>query len=113
MLRTRLSARLIALGALVSASANAQTLHARPGQTFALGVAEASVYYDDSGGTFRVVATLGEGPQSTPIRFTASLKLGQELTISVPGLAGKSAAEVHLTRTQQGLDVAYVRPAID
>lgn len=104
---------MIAFGALASASANAQTLHARPGQTFALGVAEASVYYDDAGGTFRVVATLAEGPQSTPIRFIASLNLGQGLTISVPGLAGKAAAEVHLTRTLNGLDVTYARSPTD
>ncbi len=42
MLRTRLPAMLIAFGALASASANAQTLHARQGQTIALGPAEGS-----------------------------------------------------------------------
>ncbi len=113
MLRTRLPAMLIAFGALASASANAQTLHARQGQSIGLGPAEGSVYYDDAGGTFRVVATLAEGPQSTPIRFTVGLKLGQDLMISVPGPVGKPATEVHLTRTQEGLNVAYGRPAID
>jgi hypothetical protein len=54
-----------------------------------LGAVHASVYNDDAGGTFHLVATLAKGPESTPIRFSASL---QGLTISVPGRALTSLA---------------------
>ena len=112
MERTKLLAGLIAFGAFASA-AGAQTMHARPGQTIALGVADASVYYDESGGTFRVVATLAEGPESTPIRLTVSLDVGQALTISVARQAGKPANRVRLMRTHDGLDITYPAPATD
>jgi len=112
MKRTKLLAALIAVSAFVS-TAGAQTMHARPGQTIALGVADASVYYDESGGTFRVVATLAEGPESTPIRFMVSLDLGQALTISVARQAGKPVTEVRLMRTRDGLDITYPAPATD
>ena len=90
-----------------------QTLHIRPGETITLGLLEASVYYDDAGGAFRLVATLTEGPGSTPIHLSTNLQLGQGLTISVPGLADKPATAVRLMHTQDGLDVSYASPAID
>lgn len=109
---TKLLTGLIVFSALASA-AGAQTIHAQPGQTITLGVADASVYYDESGGTFQVVATLAEGPESTPIRFMVSLYLGQALTISVPKQAGRKANQVRLMRTRDGLDVTYPAPATD
>ena len=77
MLRTIRSAALVALCASAIASANAQELLARPGQTVALGVIGASIYYDESEGDFRLVATIAEPLGGIPIRLVASLKLGQ------------------------------------
>jgi hypothetical protein len=113
MLQRQLSIGLVAGLALASGEAGAQTLHARQGATVALGPMSASVYYEDAGGAYRVVATLADGPEGIPVRFIATLQPGQEVTISVPGLAGRSATELHLTRTPDGLDVAYPRRAVD
>lgn len=48
-----------------------------------------------------------------PVRFIVTQQPAQEVTISVPGLAGRSATELHLTHTPDGPDVAYPRRAID
>jgi hypothetical protein len=91
------------------ATADAQGLLARPGQTVALGVIGASVYYDETGGTFRLIATISELP-GIPIRLVATLQPGQVLTISVPAQSGKLVTEVRLTHTQGGLDISYLTP---
>jgi hypothetical protein len=107
----RLLAVAIVCGALASANATGQTLHARAGQTVVLGLVGASVTYDEAGGKFRLAATLPEGPSSTPVRLVASLRLGQAITLTVPGAGGRPAAEVRLTRTPAGLDIAYLESA--
>jgi len=109
MLRKIQSVALVALWA--SATANAQELLARPGQTVALGVIGASVYYDETGGDFRLVATIAEPLGGIPIRPVASLRLGQGISISVPAQAGKPVTEVRLTHTQNGLNISYPAPA--
>ena len=111
MLRRIQSAALVALCASASVAANAQELLERPGQTVALGVLGASVYYDETGGDFRLVATIDEPLGGIPIRLVASLKLGQGLSISVPAPPGKPVTEVRLTHTQGGLDISYPTPA--
>ncbi|HEX4261625.1 MAG TPA: hypothetical protein VHY76_11035 [Acetobacteraceae bacterium] len=98
---------LIAACVLASA-AHAQTLHARQGETITLGTMSASVYFDDSGGDFRVTTTVADGYASTPVRFVASLGLGQVVLISVPLSVGHPARQVRLMRTSDGLDVAYL-----
>ena len=105
-----LTLALIACCALGSAVANAQTLHARSGETIALGVADASVYYDAEGQTFRFVATFAGSRGSMPARLTTTLQLGQSLTISVPGSIGELSTAVRVTRTPEGVDVTYPRP---
>jgi hypothetical protein len=111
MLRKMQSASLVALCAFASVAANAQQLLERPGQTVTLGVIGASVYYDETRGDFRLVATIDEPLGGIPIRLVASLKLGQGLSISVPAPAGKPVTEVRLTHTQGGLDISYPTPA--
>ena len=105
------SGALVALSASAATTANAQRLLARPGQTVALGVVGASVYYDETGGDFRLVATIAEPLGGIPIRLVASLRLGQGLSISVPAQAGKPVTAVRLTHTQSGLDISYPTPA--
>lgn len=101
---------LATLFATATATANAQKLLARPGQTVALGVIGASVCYDETGGDFRLVATIAEPLGGIPVRLVASLKLGQGLSISVPAQEGKPVTEVRLTHTQAGLDISYPAP---
>jgi hypothetical protein len=101
------SVAFVALCASAIATANAQELLQRPGQTVALGVIGASVYYDATGGDFRLVATIAEPLGGIPIRLVANLKLGQGLSISVPAPTGRPVTEVRLTHTQSGLDISY------
>jgi hypothetical protein len=89
------------------AMANTQEVLARPGQTVALGVIGASVYYDETGGTFRLIATISEPLGGIPIRLAATLQLGQSLSISVPVQSGKLVTQVRLTHTRSGLDISY------
>ena len=110
MLRMLQPVALVTLCASAMAAANAQELLARPGQTIALGVICASVYYDETGGNFRLVATITEPLGGIPIRLVASLKLGQGLSISVPAQPGEPVTQVRLTHTQGGLDISYPSP---
>jgi hypothetical protein len=111
MLRMIQLVALVTLCASSTAAANAQELSARPGQTVALGVIGASVYYDETEGDFRLIATIDEPLGGVPIRLVATLKLGQGISISVPAHAGRPVTEVRLTRTQSGLDISYPAPA--
>ena len=104
---------LVILCTFVTAISNAHELLARQGQTVALGVVGASVHYDEVRGSFLLTATITEPLGGTPIRLVASLQLGQALSISVPGQAGKPVTQVRLTRTQDGLDISYPSPAAD
>jgi hypothetical protein len=110
MLRTIQSVALVALCASAAAAADAQELLAQQGQTVALGVMGASVYYDETDGNFRLVATIAEPLGGIPIRLVASLKPGQGISISVPAQAGKPVTEVRLTHTQAGLEISYPTP---
>jgi hypothetical protein len=110
MLRMLQSVALASFCAFASVATDAQELLARRGQTVALGVIDASVYYDETGGDFRLVATIAEPLGGVPIRLVANLKLGQGLSISVPAQAGKPVTEVRLTHTQNGLDISYPTP---
>jgi hypothetical protein len=110
MLRMLQSVALVTLCASATAMANTQPLVARPGQTVALGVIGASVYYDETGGIFRLVATIAEPLGGIPIRLVATLQVGQALSISVPAQSGKPVTEVRLTHTQGGLDISYPTP---
>jgi hypothetical protein len=69
MLGKMQSVAFVALCASATATANAQELLQRPGQTVALGVIGASVYYDETGGDFRLVATIAEPLGGIPIRL--------------------------------------------
>jgi hypothetical protein len=89
MFRMIQSVALVTLCASATAMANAQELLANPGQTVALGVIGASVYYDEIGGDFRLVATIAEPLGGIAIRLVASLRPGQGISISVPAQAGK------------------------
>jgi hypothetical protein len=110
MLRTIQSVAVVLLCASTTVHANAAEVLARPGQTVALGAIGASVYYDETGGDFRLIATIAEPLGGIPIQLVAGLKLGQRISISVPTQTGKLVTEVRLTHTQGGLDISYPAP---
>jgi hypothetical protein len=95
--------RKIQSAALVAPGASTTT-------TVTLGMIGASVYYDETGGDFRLVATIAEPLGGIPIRLVASVGLGQGISISVPAHAGRPETEVRLTHTRDGLDISYPVP---
>ena len=66
------------------------------GGSIALGAVNGMVYYTEDGDAYQVVATLVTGPESTPVRVTATLHPDQEITLSVPGPAGTPGEAVRL-----------------
>jgi hypothetical protein len=84
MLRKIQSVALVAFCASAPAAASAQKVLAQPGQTVALGVIGASVYYDEPGGDLRLVATIAEPLGGIPIRLVAGLKRGLDISYPAP-----------------------------
>ena len=96
---------------LIASAANADTLHPIEGRTLGFGPMHASVYYTEAGPVYRVVATIVAGPESTSMRFIATLLPGQSLVLSVPGPAGTPPVGFRLTRQTVGLEMAAL-PAL-
>lgn len=88
----------LAIGALSSVPGKAEELRPFQGGTVQLGPVNGTVYYTESDGGYRVLATFSEGPESTPLRLTATLLPGQSVSVSVPGRAGTPPAEVQFRR---------------
>lgn len=91
------------VGVLMTGAAVAEELGVAQGGSVSIGQVQASVYYTATPEGFRVVATLANGAETTPIRVIATLRPGQTVTLSVPGPAGTAPQEVFLTRTDDRL----------
>ncbi len=89
-----------ALGAILilPCAARAGELAALQGGTLQLGSDWGSVYYTVEPDGLRVVATVSEAPQISPVRFVATLRPGQSLTLSVAHAAGTQPSEVLIRR---------------
>ncbi|HZF78060.1 MAG TPA: hypothetical protein VE033_19745 [Acetobacteraceae bacterium] len=80
-----------------------------PGQAIPVLLSEArgvAVYTVERDGGFRVVATITAGEEAMPVRATAMLRPGQSMTLSVPGSAGTTPAEVTFQRRGERLVVS-------
>src|SRR5262245_27541246 len=64
------------------------------------------VYYTSQSDGYRVVATISEGEGGLPVRFEATLRDGQKMTISVPGRLGEPIHAVEMTRLHSKLTVS-------
>jgi hypothetical protein len=65
-------------------------------------------YYTVEPDGLRVVATLAEGEDGTPVRVEALLAAGQSVVISSPREAGAPASRVEIARTGDQVQVSEV-----
>jgi len=70
-----------------------------------LGPVSGILYYTDGPDGYRVVATLGSGEDSRPVRFEAVLAPGQTMILSSPREAGVAPETVEIVRVADQLIV--------
>jgi len=87
-------------------------LAASHGGSIQLGSIRGIVYYTETRGGYRVIATLADGEAGQPVRFEAILTDKQSLTISVPGKAGEPDQAVEISRAADKLIIARPPHAI-
>lgn len=63
-----------------------------------LGAVSGVAYYTVEPQGFRVVATLAEGADGTPVRVTSVLAPGQSVVLSAAGAAGARPVEIEISR---------------
>ena len=68
------------------------------GQNIDLGAVSGVAYYTVERGSFRVIATLAQDEDATPVRFEATLAPGQSVVLSTPRGAGIPPNAVEISR---------------
>jgi len=94
----RLLAGLAAFG-LFASPLHAGEVSAMTGSSIDLGGFQGVVYYTSEEDGYRVVATIADGEEGSPMRFSTVLAEDQSATISVPGRAGEEARTLQISRT--------------
>lgn len=109
---TIMNARNIFLAAALAlasvGAAHADGLRPIQGQSIDLGTMTGIAYYTAEHDGFRVVATLSEGDDGTPVRFEAVLAPGQRVVLSTPRGLGLVSEAVEISREN---DTMLVRKA--
>lgn len=88
----------IGIGIAVAGAAYAGTFKPVQAQHVDLGAFAGVAYYTAEKDGHHLVVTLQAGETSTPLRFAATLALGQGVTLSVPRHAGEAPVELHFIR---------------
>jgi predicted aconitase len=100
---------LAAVLALTAAgAAQADALRSIEARSIDLGAVSGVAYYTVEPDGLRVVATLAEGEDGTPVRVEALLAAGQSVVISSPREAGAPANRVEIARAGDGVLVSEV-----
>jgi hypothetical protein len=79
-------------------AAHADSLRPIEGRSIRLGEVSGTAYYTVERGGFRVVATLAQGANGTPVRVEALLAPGQSVVLSAPREAGAAPDSVEILR---------------
>ena len=88
---------------LAATPAVAGELKALDGVSINVGTYRGVVFFTDEQDGYRVVATIADGETGLPVRFEATLKASQKLSISVPGKVGEQSHLIVISRTAAGL----------
>lgn len=91
--------------AFLLTTAQAGELLPMAAQVIALGSVSGVAYYTVQPDGYRVVATLAGGPESTSIRYIATLVPGQSVLVSVPQAVNEPPLEVAITRNGDTVSV--------
>ncbi len=97
-----------ALALAVVGPIQAEGLKPIQGQGIDLGAVSGVAYYTVERDGFRVIATLAQGEDATPVRFEATLAPGQSVLLSTPRGAGIPPDAVEISRHA---DTVLVRKA--
>jgi hypothetical protein len=73
-----------------------------------LGDMQGVAYYTATADGYQVVATFAAGEQGTPVRFVATLMVGQKLIVSVPRSASEEPLAVQIGRFGDSVVVSGV-----
>jgi hypothetical protein len=92
-------------------AATALPLHAAEltpltGESIDLGSFHGVLYYTSEEDGYRVVATIADGEDAIPVRFSATLAENQSATISIPGQSGKFSHCLKISRSGDKLILA-------
>ena len=101
-----ISVLLVATALIFPGSSYAEELRPIEAQSILLKDVNGIAYYTVQADGYQVVATLAANDATTPIRFVASLRPGQTVTISVPGKVGEPSAQIDFTRVGDQVFVA-------
>jgi hypothetical protein len=82
-----------------SSGAEAEQIREMAGVSISLSNLSGDLYYVPDRDGYRVVATIGSGDHSMPLRFTATLAQGQSIVFSVPGEIGEPEQRLKIVRT--------------
>ena len=93
---------------LAASPAVAGQLAESQGGSIDLGTFRGIVYYTDSAGVYRVVATLASGAEGSVVRLTTTLAEGQALELSVPRPAGEAPKALEISRVNGKLFISPV-----
>ena len=88
--------------------AHADSLRPIEGRSINLGEVSGVAFFTVEREGFRVIATLAQGENGTPVRFEAVLAPGQSVVLSTPREAGAAPAAVEISRRD---DKVLVRQA--
>lgn len=93
----------------LTGSAGAAELMPDHAHSIALNGVSGVAYYTVVDGSYRMVAVVAAGPESKPVRFTATLLPEQRVAVSVPGRSGEPEAAIEFVRSG---DAVLVSPAL-
>jgi hypothetical protein len=101
------------IGGLAAIFLTASPLHAgeisaKAGESIRLGRFDGVVYYTGEKDGYRVVATIAEGDNGSPVRFSTTLAEGQSARISLPGKLGEPGQSLEISRLGEKLIVTEV-----
>ena len=90
---------------LAASPLHAGELSATAAESINLGRFHGVVYYTSENTGYRVVATIADGEDGLPVRFSATLAEDQSATISVPGKLGEPGQSLEISRSGKKLTV--------
>lgn len=98
---------------LTASPLQAGELAATEAQSIDVGRFHGVLYYTEEGRGYQVVATIADGEDGSPIRFSTTLAEDQSAIISVPGKAGEPGSILEILHSGDTLTLSEKGPASD
>jgi hypothetical protein len=98
-----------ALALATATAANGAELKPLAAASITLGEVSGVAYYTVESDGYRVVATVSARPDTTPIRFVATLIVGQSVTLAIPGPVGAPGPMLTIARVDGAVRISGER----